>query len=158
MRLVFTGVGGPFTWLNTVVGGSVYRIKEDGGAEFDFEADGDFDIEGNFISNGMTLMVPDYVFEPDYDLMPLSELQAYLEQEKHLPNIPSVEEINKDGLNLTQMQLKLLEKIEELTLYTIEQQQTIKQQQQTIEQQQQTIEAILARLAALEETREAGQE
>lgn len=70
---------------------------------------------------------PDYVFEPDYNLMPLTDLENYVNTNKHLPNVPSASDIEKDGNNLdiSKMTYVLLEKIEELTLYTIKQQQEI---------------------------------
>lgn len=64
---------------------------------------------------------PDYVFESDYKLMPLAELGAYIKQNKHLPNIPTASQVEKDGLSVGEMQHKQMEKIEELTLYLIEQ-------------------------------------
>ena len=76
---------------------------------------------GSFINNGTTLKMPDYVFEEDYPLMTLLELEAYIAREKRLPNVPSAREIKKQGLNMSQFQMRLLEKIEELTLYTIAQ-------------------------------------
>jgi len=63
--------------------------------------------------------VPDYVFKPDYQLMSLPALQAYVRQNSHLPNVPSESELRETGMNLEEMQLKLLEKVEELTLYVI---------------------------------------
>ncbi len=80
---------------------------------------------GSFIDDGTTLNVPDYVFEEDYSLMTLDELRAYIAREKHLPNVPSAEDIEKHGLNLSQFQMRLLEKIEELTLYILAQQEQI---------------------------------
>jgi len=62
---------------------------------------------------------PDYVFEHDYDLMPLSEVDAFIQREKHLPGIPSAEEIKREGLSVGQMQADMLRKIEELTLHMI---------------------------------------
>jgi hypothetical protein len=76
---------------------------------------------GTIRSNGTTLTVPDYVFAPDYQLMPLQELAAYVGKEKHLPEIPPAREIKEQGIDLGAMQMQLLKKIEELTLYTIEQ-------------------------------------
>ncbi len=76
---------------------------------------------GTIRSNGTTLTVPDYVFAPDYQLMPLQELAAYVEKEKHLPEIPPAREIKEQGIDLGAMQMQLLRKVEELTLYTIEQ-------------------------------------
>lgn len=64
--------------------------------------------------------VPDYVFRPDYELISLPELEAYIKANSHLPNIPSASEVEKTGQNLGVLQLKLLEKIEELTLHVID--------------------------------------
>lgn len=69
--------------------------------------------------------VPDYVFASDYELTTLSELEKYISTNKHLPNIPSAKEVEKNGQDVGDMQLKLLEKVEELVLYTIEQQKII---------------------------------
>lgn len=63
---------------------------------------------------------PDYVFKNDYKLMSLDDLSKYIAQNHHLPNIPTAEEAAKDGVQVGDMSLKQLEKIEELTLYIIE--------------------------------------
>jgi hypothetical protein len=63
----------------------------------------------------------DYVFNVDYKLRSLSELEVYVKLNKHLPNIPSASEVEKDGIDVAAMDAKLLEKIEELSLYIIEQ-------------------------------------
>jgi hypothetical protein len=60
---------------------------------------------GSFIDDGVTLSVPDYVFEPGYGLPTLEELRAFVEREKHLPNVPSAEEVRRDGLNLSRFQM-----------------------------------------------------
>ncbi len=70
-------------------------------------------------------VAPDYVFYKDYDLKTLDEVENYILKEGHLPNIPSAKEMAEAGLNLKEMNLKLLEKIEELTLYTINQEKRI---------------------------------
>lgn len=62
----------------------------------------------------------DHVFDEKYELKPLEEVEKYIEENKHLPNIPSSEELVKEGLDLGKMQAKQMEKIEELTLYLIE--------------------------------------
>lgn len=67
----------------------------------------------------------DYVFKPDYHLMPLAEVQQYILKEGHLPNIPSAGDVVEQGLDLAKMDAKLLEKIEELTLYLLVQQKQI---------------------------------
>ena len=63
---------------------------------------------------------PDYVFEKNYKKLSLIELEKYLQTNKHLPNIPSAKEVETTGQNLGEIQRKMLEKIEELSLYVIE--------------------------------------
>jgi hypothetical protein len=64
---------------------------------------------------------PDYVFEKEYKRMSLTELEEYIYVNKHLPNVPSAKEVEEEhGINLGEMQLKQLEKTEELYLYVIE--------------------------------------
>ena len=64
---------------------------------------------------------PDYVFQTEYDLMPLSELETYVKKNSHLPEIPSAKEVEENGMNVGEMNTLLLKKVEELTLYLIEQ-------------------------------------
>ena len=66
-------------------------------------------------------VVPDYVFKEDYQLRTLEEVESYVNEHSHLPEIPSAKEIEENGLMLKALNLKLLKKIEELTLYQIEQ-------------------------------------
>lgn len=68
----------------------------------------------------------DFVFKPDYTLKPLSELETFVKENKHLPEIPTEKQMVEDGLNVNEMQIKLLQKIEELTLYVIDQEKRIK--------------------------------
>ena len=63
---------------------------------------------------------PDYVFEKNYKKLSLAELEKYLQANKHLPNIPSAKEVEATGQNVGEIQRKMLEKIEELSLYIIE--------------------------------------
>ena len=63
---------------------------------------------------------PDFVFENDYDLKPLAEVEQFILQNKHLPDVPSEDEVLKNGINLAKMDALLLQKVEELTLYVIE--------------------------------------
>lgn len=71
----------------------------------------------------------DYVFNNNYKLKPLQEVEKFIEQNKHLSGIPSADEIEKNGLQLGDTQKKMMEKIEELTLYVIELNQQIKELQ-----------------------------
>ncbi len=63
---------------------------------------------------------PDYVFEPNYKLMSIPELKEYIDHHHHLPNIPSAKEVDGNDVDLYELQLKLLEKIEEQALYIID--------------------------------------
>lgn len=90
----------------------------------------------------------DFVFEDDYQLMPLHELEVFVKEQKHLPEVASANEMETNGTDLGHMNSKLLQKIEELTLYTIEQQKQIdalKVQNAKL----QTIEEKIARLEAI---------
>ena len=98
------------------------------GPEFTLTAEGDITIPGNFISGATTLNVPDYVFEEGYDLRPLSEVASFVAANRHLPDVPSAADVAREGLDVTQMQMALLKKVEELTLYTLEQQAVITDQ------------------------------
>lgn len=80
-------------------------------------------------------VAPDYVFEkffngfseslPEYELISLEELEVFLKKNFHLPTIPSAAQMEKEGISLKEMNLLLLQKIEELTLYTLQQQKEI---------------------------------
>jgi hypothetical protein len=61
----------------------------------------------------------DYVFKPDYELTSISEVERFIRENGHLPNLPSEKEVFENGVNLLEMNVKLLEKVEELTLYVI---------------------------------------
>jgi len=63
---------------------------------------------------------PDYVFDKKYTLNPLDEVEKFIAQNKHLPNMPSAKEVEEKGLHLGDVQKRMMEKIEELTLYVIE--------------------------------------
>ncbi|MHC0445102.1 hypothetical protein ACWA1F_06810 [Flavobacterium sp. 3-218] len=64
---------------------------------------------------------PDYVFKKEYNLPTLAEVENHIKEKGHLENIPSEEEVLKNGIHLGEMNVKLLQKIEELTLYSIQQ-------------------------------------
>ncbi len=74
---------------------------------------------------------PDYVFNKNYKLPTLKEVQKHIQEKGHLPNIPSAKEVKTNGIELGEMDKLLLEKIEELTLYILEQEKKLKNQQQT---------------------------
>ena len=74
----------------------------------------------------------DFVFDADYKLLSLSEVERFISLNKHLPEIPSAKEVEENGVSLGDMQAKLLQKIEELTLYAIEQQKCIEELQKRL--------------------------
>lgn len=97
---------------------------------------------------------PDYVFKKEYDLPSLMDVEMYIKKEGHLKNIPSEEEVLKNGINLGEMNAKLLQKIEELTLYIIEQQKKNDQQNLEIEllkKENESFRNIMERLSLIEE-------
>ena len=76
---------------------------------------------------------PDYVFEEDYKLPDLKEVASFVEKNKHLPDVPSAKEVEENGINVGEMNKILLEKVEQLTLYLIEQEQRIETLEQEID-------------------------
>lgn len=75
---------------------------------------------------------PDYVFQPGYRLPPLSEVEAFIRKNSHLPGVPSAKEVETDGLDLGETQAALLKKIEELTLYVLQLNKALQAQQEEI--------------------------
>jgi hypothetical protein len=69
----------------------------------------------------------DFVFDKSYNLRSLNELSSYIEENQHLPEIPSAEEMQQNGVNMNELQMQLLQKVEELTLYIIQQDNRIKE-------------------------------
>ncbi|WP_425098151.1 hypothetical protein [Tropicibacter sp. S64] len=133
--------GSYFTLDNTAAGTTWYFSHEnnspnrfiiaDGvadGPEMTLTAAGLLTVQGGFAVGGTALNVPDYVFGPEYTLRPLSEVKAFIEANSHLPEVPSAAQIAENGLDMTGMQMTLLKKVEELTLYTLEQESIIRDQ------------------------------
>lgn len=91
---------------------------------------------GNVLLNGKleakeikvtTTPTADFVFEEDYKIPSLETVEVFIKLYKHLPEIASAEEMEKNGVNIGEFQIKLLQKIEELTLYTIRQEKKLKE-------------------------------
>ncbi len=99
---------------------------------------------------------PDYVFEKGYPLPALEEVKAYIDEHKHLPEVPSAKEMEEEGVNVGEMEMVLLKKVEELTLYAIEQNDMIVQLRQERHGQPgaagQQVEELNLRVVAQEET------
>src|SRR5690606_37434696 len=85
----------------------------------------------------------DYVFEEGYRLLTLNELEQFIKENKHLPNVPSANEVKEKGIELGEMTRIQQEKIEELTLYIIEQDKVNNQQQIEIEELKQQVKILL---------------
>ncbi len=83
-------------------------------------------VEGGIMTKKVKVAIPystswaDYVFADDYKLMPIDEVEAFINENGHLPNVPSAEEVVESGIDIAKMDAKLLEKIEELSLYVID--------------------------------------
>jgi hypothetical protein len=87
-----------------------------------------FDTDGLTVRGKVTVSATawsDFVFSDDYKLPSLRDVKFHIQQHKHLPDIPSEEEVKENGIDVVDMQARLLQKIEELTLYAIQQQETI---------------------------------
>ncbi len=102
--------------------------------------------DGIIITDEVRLNVttfPDYVFAKDYNLMSLKEVAAYIKENKHLPNMPTEAEVVANGMNVSQINTVLVEKVEELTLHTIN-------QEEQLQSQEQKIALLLKKIATLE--------
>ncbi|MCE7994413.1 MAG: LamG domain-containing protein [Roseivirga sp.] len=104
-------------------------------------------VDGDAVMAGVTVHFsenwPDYVFNEDYQLRNLNSLRQFLQIHSHLPDVPSAAEVKTNGINLGRMDATLLKKIEELTLYTID-------QEKKIENQDALIKELIRRIEKLE--------
>jgi len=89
----------------------------------------------------------DFVFDENYDLPELEEVEKHIKEKKHLPEIASAKIMEKEGVNVGEFQIKLLQKIEELTLYSIEQNKQIKQ----LQNENEVLKAQSAKIEKLEQ-------
>jgi hypothetical protein len=108
-RMRVRGNGDVFIGTNNLTSGAGYKLR----------------VGGKIFSEEVRVQLqsawPDYVFDKKYKKLSIQELEKYVNENNHLPNIPSAAEIEKDGQHLGELQRKMLEKIEELSLYIIEQ-------------------------------------
>lgn len=93
----------------------------------------------------------DFVFEPDYELKSLEQVEEFINENSHLPDIPSAEEVEENGISLGEMDAKLLQKIEELTLYVIEQSKQLKAQSERLKAESGTNEMLIKELNELKQ-------
>ena len=110
------GIGGVTTFPTTAGGTNVsgYNLFVKGG------------ILTDEVRVGLNSTWADYVFADNYELKPLSEVESYIEQNKHLPNVPSAAQVKAEGINVGEISRIQQEKIEELTLYIIQQEKRLK--------------------------------
>jgi len=92
----------------------------------------------------------DFVFEPGYPLLSLQEVESFIKQHNHLPDIPSAKEVIDNGIELGRMDAKLLQKIEELTLYILQQRKLINGHEEANKQQYELIEKLSEQISRLE--------
>ena len=92
----------------------------------------------------------DFVFEDSYELMPLNELEKFIKKNKHLPEIAPAKEMQQKGSDLGSLTVQLLQKIEELTLHSIEQNKKLEQQNNKLELQNNKLEQQNKKIEILE--------
>jgi len=117
-----------------------------------------FAVAGDAIAESMTVKLqanwPDYVFKKDYVLTPLPEVKTYIDENQHLPEMPSEKEVIEKGLNLGEMNKLLTKKVEELTLYLIRKDEEIKiirdQQETELKAQAAINQKLLAQLTEIQ--------
>ena len=117
----------------------------------------DLDVNGNVRAKELiaeTANWPDYVFEKNYKLPSLSQIETFINTNKHLPNIPSAQEIEAQGQNLGKINSKLVKTVEELTLHLIEKEKQINEQvvrlsliEKSAKQQQIILNKIMRKIA-----------
>jgi hypothetical protein len=93
-----------------------------------------------------TQKTADFVFEPDYQLPALDSVKMFIQQNRHLPGIPSAQQMEKEGINLGNLQIDLLQKIEELTLHLIRATERAEHQEKRIAEQEKRIKELENRL------------
>jgi outer membrane murein-binding lipoprotein Lpp len=110
-------------------------------------------VKGNVLAREVIVKpdreIPDYVFEPEYDLPKLEDVSSFIEEEGHLPNVPSAEAVEQNGLRLGEMDATLLRKVEELTLYAIKQ----KKRADSLASQTDALSKTVQRLRSRDEAR-----
>lgn len=170
-KLLFFEYSAPTTEImkvrNTALNYDAFVLNSSGGMTinngnyipFDLKADGQlimsnatgktFQFDPNGLLRARRIKVDadswaDFVFEPNYDLMPLPEVKAYVEENKHLPGVPSEQEVVEQGIDLAAMNKILIQKVEELMLHMID-------QNETVTELKAEIEALKAKIVELEQ-------
>ncbi|HFK5508115.1 hypothetical protein [Elizabethkingia anophelis] len=147
----------PFSRYNSTKGASYMRLLENQIVFTTVDASGKFVQALNIGSEGNVAVTnkleakeikvtstptADFVFEDSYQLPDLASVEKHIKEKKHLPEIASAAEMQKEGVNIGDFQIKLLQKIEELTLYSIEQNKQNKELFRLVEKQQEQIKNL----------------
>ena len=100
------------------------------------------DVHAEEVRVDLTVPGPDYVFEEEYDLPTLESIESYIQENKHLPEVPSARELKANGIDLGVMNMLLLKKVEELTLHIIAQGKEVEKLNEKVAGQQKEIELL----------------
>lgn len=146
----YGAAGNPhITLANERAGGAILLATNGGNVGIDATATEKLTVGGGIKAKKVKVTIsewPDYVFSPAYTLPSLQTIEQYIARHQHLPDIPSAKEVEADGLDVGEMNKKLLQKVEELTLHLIEQQKTIQSQQAAIGQLSTELQSIKQQL------------
>lgn len=121
--------------------------------QLSIKPNGNASLQGKFEAKEVKVTLTptaDFVFDEKYDLPKLEEVEKHIKEKKHLPEIASAKVMEKEGVNVGEFQIKLLQKIEELTLYSIDQNKQIKQQTEQLKQLQNENKVLKAQSAKIE--------
>jgi len=131
--VIMNNLAEPERWsFGTFANRFIMNNQASPGIELQISNTGNLTINGSLTTATQTY--PDYVLQPGYPLRPLDELRLFIEREGHLPGVRTAEDVAQEGgVNMSQLQMILLEKIEELTLYTLEQQSHIERLEARLE-------------------------
>lgn len=118
--------GNPYLALSTAANANAFTLQPNGNIGIGTAAPGNYQLAVEGAVGARKLKITqastwaDYVFEPSYQLQPLPQVEAFIKEHKHLPEVPSAKEVAKNGIDMGETTVLLLKKIEELTLYMIE--------------------------------------
>ncbi len=121
-KILFTHYDGT-QWIDRMVLTGDGRLGIDLPGSAEPCADCTLDVNGKIRAGEIIVEIaawPDYVFDNDYKLLPLSEVEAFIKQNGHLPKLPTAEQAGSNGIALGELTKTMLEKIEELTLHQIQ--------------------------------------
>lgn len=149
----FRGGGSEDGFIAFNTGKNVERMRlENNGNVSIVTPNAKFLVNGNILATSIKVqnqVWPDYVFEPSYEKLTLPELEKFIQTNKHLPEIPSAKTVAKDGIDLSDMNAKLLKKIEELTLYTIDQDKRLNRKDKDFSELKEKMDGLEAKLEKL---------